>query len=331
MAKQRTYNPAEQAQINTRYPGMEWRDGNPYTKLLVPDTSEDYLGANASPQGPQESMVPAHTTEQNFPWEALALMTAAPALVAGGGALAGAGSGAGAGGSGAAAASYGGLPVAGLGSAPTAGMITSLAAPSVGGAAMGTGAAIKGGMAAKAGTGAKLSTAAKAGTAAVKGGGGVGGFMNSPLGIMLAKAGLDFGAGALSPDPYKPFQFSEVGGEKGRLVNPDNAAYNSLRALMGLGMGVGRKLGSDVDMPPMPGQLPQVNVPGIPFSFGGSGQPASNFASKMPGFDFSLNGEDQLSGFYEKLLTPAPAREVLAPTASSPAKKSKFNRLREGR
>jgi hypothetical protein len=51
----------------------------------------------------------------------------------------------------------------------------------------------------------------------------------------------------------------------------------------------------------------------------------------MPGFDFSLNGEDQLSGFYEKLLTPAPAREVLAPTASSPAKKSKFNRLREGR
>lgn len=311
MAKPRSYTPQQQAEVNKRYPGIEWRDGNPYTKQIQEDNGAEYLGANYVPGEAQESLVPAHTTNQNFPWEFLVLQAAAPALVAGGGALAG---GSGASGGAGAGATYGGLPVGGLGSASTAGMVSGLSAP----AGLGTAAATGGGL-------------------ATGGGGGMGGFsgfMNSPLGMLLAKAGLDFGAGALGKDPVQPFQFSEVGGERGRLVNPANASYNSLRALMGLGMGVGRKLGQPIDMPNMPDTTPQVNVPGIPFSFGGVGAPSSSFPSQLPGFDFSLNGEDQLAGFYEKLLTPPPAPEVLGnqssgrrSSASGTGKKAKLREV----
>ena len=151
-------------------------------------------------------------------------------------------------------------------------------------------------------------------------------FMNSPLGLLLAKAGLDFGAGALSDPGYQPFQFSELEGEKGRLLKPENAAYNSMRSILGLGMGVGRKLNQPQSFQ-MPGGVPSVKVPGMPFDFGGM---QGGGSINIPGMDFSINGEDQLSGYFEKLLKPAVPDDILGQPATS-TRRGGTNRLRGGR
>jgi hypothetical protein len=151
---ERTYTAEEQAEISRRYPSIEWINGKPYTRRTaksadVASTSPegaplDYLGNPVVDTGTE--LVEAGPKER-FPWEFLALMAAAPALVSGGSALAGAGGGGAGGGAGAASASFGGLPVGTLASAPTAGMVTGLSAPGAIGAGAGAGAGIGGGMA----------------------------------------------------------------------------------------------------------------------------------------------------------------------------------------
>lgn len=122
------YTAAEQAEISRRYPGMQWVNGMPYTSAQDEQESDPYLGANAAPsESGGESLRPAHTTSQNFPWEFFLAQVAAPALVAGGSAagsaaFGGGGAGGAAGGAGA-TGTFGGLPVGTLASAPTTGMV----------------------------------------------------------------------------------------------------------------------------------------------------------------------------------------------------------------
>ncbi len=90
------YTPQQQAEISQRYPGMEWVNGQPYTRQAAEPTEGvlDYLGNPAV--APEPSLVPAHTDEGGFPWWFLAAQLAAPAVASGIGALAGAGGGGGA-------------------------------------------------------------------------------------------------------------------------------------------------------------------------------------------------------------------------------------------
>lgn len=99
-----TYTPEQQAEINRRYPTLEWVNGQPYTRgsASAPPPEPgvlDYLGRPVEADT-SDTLVPAHTTNQNFPWEFFVAQAAAPLLVAGGqagvSALANAGAGTGA-------------------------------------------------------------------------------------------------------------------------------------------------------------------------------------------------------------------------------------------
>jgi len=83
-----TYTPEQQAEISRRYPTLEWVNGQPYTRASAsappPEPGVlDYLGRPVEADT-SNTLVPAHTTDQNFPWEFFVAQAAAPALVAGG-------------------------------------------------------------------------------------------------------------------------------------------------------------------------------------------------------------------------------------------------------
>ena len=152
MAQPRVYSPEEQARYSRQYPGLEWVNGQPYTRAAADGASDtggvDYLGNQLSTPE-TNTLRPAELTTR-IPWEFFAAQVAAPAIVSGAGALFGAGGAAGGG-----------------GAAATTGAGTTLAAPvtlgapalgSVGGTTLGAGAitapaAIGGGGAAAGGVG----------------------------------------------------------------------------------------------------------------------------------------------------------------------------------
>lgn len=293
----RQYTPQEIAEINSRYPGMEWVNGQPFTRVQVPSTEIagydaagqpiDYTGA---PVQLEQKLVPAETTEGGLPLWFLGAQLAGPAVASGIGALAGGGAGGGAASTAASAgpASFGGLPLAPASTLP----------------------------------GAMLSPSALSAPALAAGGGGMGSFLNSGLGQTLVSSGLGALTNALTPEPQQPvqpFQFSEVEGERGRLVSPENNLYNLTRTLMGLQLGLSRALEEGYTAPPMPGKLSSVNVPGLPFQLGGVGQDSNAFPTKTtPGLNFSTPDErNHLTGLLEDLLRPQVAPEV-APVPARP-------------
>lgn len=89
-----TYTPQQMAEISQRYPGIEWVNGQPYTRQQAPSTEGvlDYLG-NPAVAEETNTLVPAHTTEGRFPWEFIAAQVALPFAVEGIGALGGLGGG----------------------------------------------------------------------------------------------------------------------------------------------------------------------------------------------------------------------------------------------
>ena len=109
-----TYTPEQQAEISRRYPSLEWVNGQPYTRASASAPPEpgalDYLGQPVEADT-SYTLVPAHTTDQNFPWEFFVAQAAAPALIAGGqagvSALGNVGAGGGAAGAGTAATGAG--------------------------------------------------------------------------------------------------------------------------------------------------------------------------------------------------------------------------------
>lgn len=110
-----TYTPEQQAEISRRYPSLEWVNGQPYTRsgASAPPPEPgvlDYLGRPVEADT-SDTLVPAHTTNQNFPWEFFVAQAAAPALIAGGqagvSALGNVGAGGGAAGAGSAASGAG--------------------------------------------------------------------------------------------------------------------------------------------------------------------------------------------------------------------------------
>lgn len=135
----RTYTPDDQARYTQQYPGLEWVNGQPYTRATddTPDPMADYLGANADPalaSGATNTLRPAELTTR-FPWEFVAAQIAAPAIASGIGALGGGGAASSAAPS-AATSTYGGLPI--TSALPSGGAsVTSLAAPGGGGGMLG--------------------------------------------------------------------------------------------------------------------------------------------------------------------------------------------------
>ena len=313
-----SYTPQEIAEINARYPGMEWINGQPFTRVQVPSSEVagydaqgnpiDYLG---NPVEMTEQLVPAHTTEGGIPWWFLAAQAGGPAAAEGIGALFSGGAaagGAGAGGSTAAGSTALSAPVLGTSSLVPAGASVGLSAPAVGG-----GAALGGGAAAAGGVG-----GVGAGGTAAASGGGLGGFLNSPVGQLLVGSGLGALGGLLTPDDENtPFKFSEVEGEKGRLVSPENSLYNLTRSLMGLQLGLSRALETGYSpQTPLPGRTSTINVPGLPFSLGGVGQNLPPIQG--PRLNATTgDGRNHMSGFLEDLLRP-PTPPDLTPVRPQP-------------
>ena len=140
---------------------------------------------------------------------------------------------------------------------------------------------------------------------------GLGKFANSSVGQLLTKFGLDSVGGALTPEDG-PARFADLKGEKGRLLKPENAAYNHIRTLLATQLGLGRQAEAGVSLKsPMPGRTSQIDIPGLPFSLGGVGQEASQFGSSLPGLNTSVGGQNQLSGLLEGLLRPPPPQDLV--------------------
>lgn len=160
-------------------------------------------------------------------------------------------------------------------------------------------------------------------TAAGAGGAGKGimDFLKSDTGGGLLQSGLAMGAGAMTPDPVQPFEFSGLEGETGRLLTPENSHYNAMRATLGAALGIGRQSAGGVNMKSsMPGKLPTINIPGLGFDLGGVGQDAGSFANSYPGLDFSVPGNPNgdIISMLEGLLKPQVPKS-LVPSPSKPA------------
>ena len=141
---QKTYSAAEQAQISQRYPGLEWVNGQPYTRKYNgrdengSPVTDPMTGQPVEDDG-SYSLVPAHTDEGGIPWWMPAAMIGGPAAAQGIGALAGM-VGGGAAGAGASAASSGAPALTGVGVGGNAGIQAALSGGlTSGGAAGGSG------------------------------------------------------------------------------------------------------------------------------------------------------------------------------------------------
>lgn len=206
-----------------------------------------------------------------------------------------------------------GALAAGLALAPVGGAFALPALMGGGAAAAGGGSTAAAGSGA-AGTGATVAGAGGAGK-------GIMDFLKSDTGAGLLQSGLAMGAGAMTPDPVQPFEFSGLEGETGRLLTPENSHYNAMRATLGAALGIGRQSAGGVNMKSsMPGKLPSINIPGLGFDLGGVGQDAGSFANSYPGLDFSVPGNPNgdIISMLEGLLKPQVPKS-LVPSPSKPA------------
>ena len=172
-------------------------------------------------------------------------------FAAGGGAAAGAGAGAGSAG----IPALSSLPVTAAN--PTAGILGTA------GSIAGPGASAAG-AAGAAGTGAKVA-------------GGVGKFLNSPLGMGLLGTGLDIFGSLFGGDDdrstgrddlIRSLMATDPNSEQGKLINPKNALFNALQAVIASGKDIGSR--PMIQPRPISAAPAPRSLPGVPFQIGGS-------------------------------------------------------------